>query len=66
MNEILTGKFQLKQSKQEVYADCVRFSLLDVLKKIENPDYQLTASLETGLESLKVAVLATKSARNVD
>jgi hypothetical protein len=40
--------------------------LLDVLKKIENPDYQLTASLETGLESLKVAVLATKSARNVD
>ena len=66
VNEILTGKFRLKQSKQEVYADCVRSSLLDVLKKIENPDYQLTASLETGLESLKVAVLATKSARNVD
>lgn len=66
VNEIVTGKFQMKQSKQEVYADCVQASLLDVLKKIENPAYQLTASLETGFESLKVAVMATESARNVD
>jgi predicted dehydrogenase len=63
VNEMLTGKFQMNQSKQEVYADCVRASLLDVLKKIENPEHQLTASLETGSESLEVAVLATESAR---
>ncbi len=66
VNEILTGKFQLKQSKQEVYADCVRASLLDLLSKIENTEHPLTASLETGFESLKVAVMATESARNVD
>jgi predicted dehydrogenase len=63
-NEMVSGKFQLRQSKQEVYADCVRASLLDVLKKIENPEHQLAASLETGLESLEVAVLATESARS--
>ncbi|MBC7775681.1 MAG: Gfo/Idh/MocA family oxidoreductase [Phycisphaerae bacterium] len=63
VNEIVSGNFQMKQSKQEVYADCVRASLLDVLNKIENPECHLTASLETGLESLKVAVLATASAR---
>ena len=64
-NEILTGKFQMNQSKQEVYADCVRASLLDVLKKIENPGHELAACLETGSESLKVAILATASARNI-
>lgn len=66
VNEIITGTFQLSQSKQEVYADCVRASLMDILKKIENPAHPLTASLETGLESLKVAVLATESARATD
>lgn len=66
VNEILTGKLQLQQSKQEVYADCVRASLLDVLKKIEAPEHPLTASLETGLESLKVAILATESARRTN
>ncbi len=66
VNEILTGNFRLKQSKQEVYADCVRASLSDLLKKIENPGHSLTASLETGLESLKVAVLATESARSTN
>ncbi len=65
VNEMVTGKFQMQQSKQDVYADCVRASLLDVLKKIENPEHELTASLEAGLESLKVAVLATDSARNI-
>ncbi|MDO8368409.1 MAG: Gfo/Idh/MocA family oxidoreductase [Saprospiraceae bacterium] len=66
VNEIVTGKFQLKRSKQEVYADSVRSSLLDVLKKIENPEHQLAATLETGLESLKIAVGATESARSTN
>ena len=62
VTEIISGNFQMSQSKQEVYADCVRASLLDLLNKIENPGHQLTAPLETGLESLKVAVQATESA----
>lgn len=63
VNEIVTGRFRMYQSKQEVYADCVRASLVDVLKKIENPAHQLSASLETGMASLEVAVRATESAR---
>lgn len=65
INEIVSGKFQMRQSKQEVYADSVRASLLDVLKKIENTGHEISASLETGIESLKVAVMATDSAREV-
>lgn len=63
VNEIVVGKFQMGQSKADVYADCVRASLLDVLMKIENPAHELSASLETGLASLEVAVRATESAR---
>ncbi len=63
VNEIVSGKFQMLRSKPEVYADGVRASLLDVLKKIENPEHPLLASLETGLESLKVAIRASDSAR---
>ena len=63
VDEILTGRFRMDQSKQEVYAGCVRASLLDVLKKIENPAHQLSASLETGIASLEVAVHATESER---
>ncbi|MEK7255329.1 MAG: Gfo/Idh/MocA family oxidoreductase [Bacteroidota bacterium] len=64
VDEIITGNFQLDRSKQEVYASCVSASLLDVLKKIEQPEHQLTAPLETGMTSLEVAVRATDSARN--
>ncbi len=63
VTEVLTGKLQIGRAKQDLYADCVRASLLDVLKKIENPEHHLTASLETGLESLDIAVQATESAR---
>jgi len=64
VNEMVHGSFQLPLSKQEVYADCVRAALLDVLKKIEVPTHPLAASLETGIASLEVAVRATESARN--
>ncbi len=64
VDEIISGKFQLGQSKEAVYVKCVQASLLDVLKKIDNPSHQLTAPLETGLASLEVAVRATESARN--
>ncbi|MBK8703529.1 MAG: Gfo/Idh/MocA family oxidoreductase [Saprospiraceae bacterium] len=64
VNEMLTGVFDLQQSKQDVYAQCVQASLLDVIKKIENPSHQLAAPLEAGLESLEIAVRATESARS--
>ncbi|MCB9049743.1 MAG: hypothetical protein H6556_09945 [Lewinellaceae bacterium] len=60
---MVTGQFNLHSSKQEIYARCVQDSLLDVLRKIEDPGHKLTAPLETGLESLEVAARAMESAR---
>ena len=59
VEEVATGKFDLHQTKDAVYAGCVQDSLLDVLKKIDNPDHQLKAPLETGLSSLEIATRAT-------
>lgn len=64
-NEMITGRFRLGRSKQEVYADCVKSSLLDVLQKVSDFSQTLMASLESGLSSLEVAELATISARNI-
>ncbi|HLF64125.1 MAG TPA: Gfo/Idh/MocA family oxidoreductase [Saprospiraceae bacterium] len=66
VDEIITGRFRMGHTKQEVYTSCVQSSLLDVLNKIENPDHQLSAPLETGLASLEVAVRATESARKIN
>ena len=63
-NEMITGRFRLGHSKQEVYADCVKSSLLDVLQKVSDSSHTLMASLESGLSSLEIAELATISARN--
>lgn len=63
VSEIVSGKLQLGKSKQAVYGECVQQSLLDVLRKVENPQHVLAAPLETGLVSLDVAIRATASAR---
>lgn len=63
-DEMITGKFSIGLTKQEVYADCVRLSLLDILQKVSDPSQTLIAGLESGLDSLKIAELATLSARN--
>ena len=63
-DEMITGRFRLGRSKQEVYADCVKSSLLDVLQKVSDSSHTLMASLESGLSSLEIAELATVSARS--
>ncbi|MBK7635660.1 MAG: Gfo/Idh/MocA family oxidoreductase [Saprospiraceae bacterium] len=63
-DEMITGRFSLGRSKQEVYADCVKSSLLDVLQKVSDSSHTLMASLESGLSSLEIAELATVSARS--
>ncbi|MBK9565188.1 MAG: hypothetical protein IPO37_08415 [Saprospiraceae bacterium] len=63
-DEMITGRFSLGRSKQEVYADCVKSSLLDVLQKVSDSSHTLMASLESGLSSLEIAELATISARS--
>ncbi|MEO1262665.1 MAG: Gfo/Idh/MocA family oxidoreductase [Bacteroidota bacterium] len=63
--EMVVGKFLTRRLKQEVYVNCVQASLLDLIKKIADPSHKLTASLETGLASLEIAIQATKSARGI-
>lgn len=65
VDEVVTGVLQLSRPKQDVYTSCVQASLLDVLKKINDPSHPLTAGLETGITSLVVAVRATESARSI-
>ena len=62
--EMITGRFSIGATKQEVYANCVKLSLLDVLQKVSDPSHSLMAGLESGLDSLKIAELATVSARS--
>jgi predicted dehydrogenase len=64
VDEQLSGRFVLNQTKQQVYVACVQSSLLDVLQKIDEPAHHLAATLESGLSSLEVAELATISARS--
>jgi hypothetical protein len=64
--EMITGRFSIGATKQEVYANCVKLSLLDVLQKVSDPSHSLMAGLESGLDSLKIAEFATVSARSND
>ncbi|MBK6902926.1 MAG: Gfo/Idh/MocA family oxidoreductase [Saprospirales bacterium] len=63
VDELLTGRLDIGRSKQEVYGSCVQASLLDVLKKIQDPGHELTAPLEAGLESLEIALRASAPAK---
>jgi hypothetical protein len=62
VDEMISCTMDIKQSKEAVYAHCVQESLLDVLKKVNDPDHRLSAPLEVGMDSLDIAIQATKSA----
>ncbi|UCD27794.1 MAG: Gfo/Idh/MocA family oxidoreductase [Planctomycetota bacterium] len=63
VEQMLVGWFDVGRPKQEVYADCVRGMMSDMVKKIENPDHKLRVTLEDGLSSLEIACLATDVSR---
>jgi predicted dehydrogenase len=54
------GTFDLRYTKNEVYANATRAVLNDVLQAIANPGHQLRVPLEAGLEALKLSVAATE------
>ncbi|MEO7977652.1 Gfo/Idh/MocA family oxidoreductase [Flavobacterium sp.] len=60
VDEMISGTFEIHQSKGEVYGKCVQSILSDLIEKIENKDHQLTVTIENAVESLKIAVLASK------
>jgi predicted dehydrogenase len=61
---VVEDRFEIGKSKQQVYSDCLRGILNDLICKIENPDYRMRVRLEEGLSSLEVAWLATEFGRS--
>ncbi|CAM3550685.1 Gfo/Idh/MocA family protein [Flavobacterium chungbukense] len=57
---MISGSFEISGTKGEVYGRSVQLIILDLIKKIENKDHQLTITLEDACEALEIAVLASK------
>ncbi len=62
VREMVEAEFDIGLSKKEVYADCVRNIMKDIIAKIENPKHKLKVTVDDGFESLRIAELAEKSA----
>jgi predicted dehydrogenase len=60
VDEMVSGTFEIQQTKGEVYGKCVQSILSDIIKKIENKDHVLTVSFEDGFEAVKIAVRASE------
>ncbi|MCS7082035.1 MAG: Gfo/Idh/MocA family oxidoreductase [Bacteroidetes bacterium] len=59
---LIEGTFAFPESKAELYARCVQAALLDLLQAMRMPGHTLRAPLEVGLDSLHLALQATRSA----
>ncbi|OHB53433.1 MAG: hypothetical protein A2Y07_00025 [Planctomycetes bacterium GWF2_50_10] len=57
---LLRAKFKLEQPKSQIYCDCVRAVLEDLIKAIEDPSHKVSASLKDGLKSLDIAQKAVR------
>lgn len=63
VTELVTGRFDQQRSKLDVYATCVRESLLDVCKRLGSSSHVLAAPLEHGLVGLELGERAAASGR---
>jgi predicted dehydrogenase len=59
VGEMVSGTFEIRQTKGEVYGQCLQAIISDLIKKIENKDHVLTISIEDAYEALKMAILAS-------
>ncbi len=62
VDQILKGEWQIGQTKQELYKKCVQDSLKDLLQALEDPSHRVRAGILEGLNSLKIAEMATQQA----
>jgi predicted dehydrogenase len=60
VDEVVSGTFEINQTKGEVYGKCVQSVLSDLIQKIENKDHKLTVTIEDAFEALKIAILASR------
>lgn len=62
LENLVTGLFGLREEKLDVYANCLRSMVGDMILKIENPGHQLRSPLDAGLETVRTAIRAHKAA----
>lgn len=60
VDEMVSGTFEIPQTKGEVYGKSVQLILSDLIQKIENKDHKLTVTIEDAFEGLKIAILASQ------
>lgn len=60
VDEMVSGTFEIPQTKGEVYGKSVQLILSDLIQKIENKDHKLTVTIEDAFEGLKIAILASE------
>jgi predicted dehydrogenase len=60
VDEMVSGTFELHQTKGEVYGKCVQSILSDLIQKIENRDHELSVTIEDAVEALRIAILSSK------
>lgn len=60
VDEIISGTFEINQTKSEIYGKCVQLILIDLIQKIENKDHQLTVTVEDAVVALQMALLASE------
>jgi predicted dehydrogenase len=60
VDEMVSGTFEIHQTKGEVYGKCVQLILSDLIQKIEDPNHKLTITLEDAVEAMATAILASK------
>ncbi|WP_394772875.1 Gfo/Idh/MocA family protein [Flavobacterium sp.] len=60
VDEMVSGTFEIQETKGEVYGKCVQSILSDLILKIENPNHKLTITVEDAVEALTIAILASK------
>lgn len=60
VSEMVTGKFEIRQTKGDVYGKCVQAILTDLIQKIEDHNHSLTITIEDSMVALEIAVLASE------
>lgn len=60
VEEMVSGTFELPQTKGEVYGRCVQSILTDLIQKIEDRDHKLNVTIEDAFEALMIAILSSK------
>ncbi|NLY55200.1 MAG: Gfo/Idh/MocA family oxidoreductase [Firmicutes bacterium] len=59
----LTATFGINRSKEEIYADCARALMMDLITAIRRPGHRPRVTLADGLSSLLTAVQAREASR---